>query len=409
MSRELRICPGVGDRKCGAFLSTLDRDPYPTCARCRGKICTKDMTCDFCADWSAAQWECFTKKRSYKERKKSRPSGSVPPASQTSPRAETSSGVSRPRTSSSSSEFMKAQNCCIPQRKITPNGTKQPECFNKSIAEAISNRQKAYNISKLRPSPETKVAHIKECRNVDKLIRRAKLNEEDRVAAAAKDNPKAFFAHVNSRKPVKNTIGPLKDRTGSIISSDEGMANILNEYFTSGFTEEDTSEIPIVPIVYRGNNPLRKIEITVDKVKMKLKKLNSNKSAGPDGFYPRVIKEMEEETAPHFCNIFRTSLEQRKAVRDWKLKNISPLFKKGPKDDPGNYRPISLTSVPGKMLESIIADDMMSHLEHNKLILDSQHGFRSGRSCLTNLVDFFHDMFSIYDKSRAVDILYLDF
>ena len=121
--------------------------------------------------------------------------------------------------------------------------------------------------------------------------------------------------------------------------------------------------------------PLRKIEITVDKVKMKLKKLNSNKSAGPDGFYPRVIKETEEETAPHFCNIFRTSLEQRKAVRDWKLQNISPLFKKGSKDDPGNYRPISLTSVPGKMLESIIADDMMSHLEYNKLILDSQHGF----------------------------------
>ena len=59
------------------------------------------------------------------------------------------------------------------------------------------------------------------------------------------------------------------------------------------------------------------------------------------------------------------------------------------------------------MLESIIADDMMSHLKPNKLILDSQHGFRSGRSCLTNLVDFFH-MFSIYDKSRAVDILYLE-
>ena len=252
------------------------------------------------------------------------------------------------------------------------------------------------------------MAHIKECRNVDKLIRRAKLNE-DRVAAAAKDNPKAFFAHVNSRKPVKNTIGPLKDRTGSIISTDEGMANIFNEYFASVYTEEDTSEIPIVPIVYWGNNPLRKIEITVDKVKMKLKKLNSNKSAGPDGFYPRVIKETEEETAPRFCNIFRTSLEQRKAVRDWKLQNISPLFKKGSKDDPGNYRPISLTSVPGKMLESIIADDMMSHLEHNKLILDSQHGFRSGRLCLTNLVDFSHDMFSIYDKGRAVDILYLDF
>ena len=84
------------------FCQHWTRDPHPTCARCRGKICTKDMTCDFCADWSVAQWELFTKKRSYKERKKSRPSGSVPPAPQASPRAETPSGVSQPGTSSSS-------------------------------------------------------------------------------------------------------------------------------------------------------------------------------------------------------------------------------------------------------------------------------------------------------------------
>ena len=104
MSKELRICPGVGARKCGAFLARLDRDPHPTCTRCRGRICTKDMTCDFCAVWSAEQWELFPKKRSYKERKH-RPSGSVPPAQQSSPRAETSSGVSRPGTSSASSSL----------------------------------------------------------------------------------------------------------------------------------------------------------------------------------------------------------------------------------------------------------------------------------------------------------------
>ena len=102
MSKELRICPGVGARKCGAFLARLDRDPHPTCTRCRGRVCTRDMTCDFCAVWSAEQWALFAKKRSYKERK-SRPSGSAPPAQQTSPRAETSSGVSRPGTSSASS------------------------------------------------------------------------------------------------------------------------------------------------------------------------------------------------------------------------------------------------------------------------------------------------------------------
>ena len=103
MSRELRICPGVGSRKCGAFLSSLDRDPHSTCARCRGKICTRDLTCDFCVGWSPAQWELFAKKRSYKDRKKSRPSGSVPPAPGASPRAGTSSEVPQPGTSSSPS------------------------------------------------------------------------------------------------------------------------------------------------------------------------------------------------------------------------------------------------------------------------------------------------------------------
>ena len=108
MSKELRICPGVGARKCGAFLARLDRDPHPTCTRCRGRVCTRDMTCDFCAVWSAEQWALFAKKRSFKERKH-RPSGSAPPAQQTSPRAETSSGVSRPGTSSSSSRPLGGQ------------------------------------------------------------------------------------------------------------------------------------------------------------------------------------------------------------------------------------------------------------------------------------------------------------
>ena len=103
MSRELRICPGVGGRKCGTFLSSLDRDPRPTCAKCRGKICTCDLTCDFCVGWSPAQWELFAKKRTYKERKRSRPSGSVPPAPGASPHAGTSSEVPQPGTSSSSS------------------------------------------------------------------------------------------------------------------------------------------------------------------------------------------------------------------------------------------------------------------------------------------------------------------
>ena len=104
MSRELRICPRVGSRKCGAFLSSWDRDPHPTCTRCRGRVCTRDMTCDFCVGWSPSQWEAFAKKPTYKDRKRSsRPSGALPTAAATSPRAGTSSEVFRPEASSSSS------------------------------------------------------------------------------------------------------------------------------------------------------------------------------------------------------------------------------------------------------------------------------------------------------------------
>ena len=92
----------MGGQKCGAFLPSLDRDPHPTCARCRGKICARDMTCDFCVVWSPAQWELFAKKRTYKDRKRSRPSGSVPPAPEAMPCAGTSSEVPQPGTSFSS-------------------------------------------------------------------------------------------------------------------------------------------------------------------------------------------------------------------------------------------------------------------------------------------------------------------
>ena len=96
-------------------------------------------------------------------------------------------------------------------------------------------------------------------------------------------------------------------------------------------------------------------------------------------------------------------------MRDWKLANVTPLFKKGDKSNPGNYRQISLTSVVCKLMESILRDKIVEFLEKNNIIKDSQHGFRNKRSCLTNLLDFLHDIYEMYEEGRAVDIIYLDF
>ena len=96
---------------------------------------------------------------------------------------------------------------------------------------------------------------------------------------------------------------------------------------------------------------------------------------------------------------------------DFKFADVCPIPKKCLLTDTGNYRPITLTSVPGKLLESIIKDRVVNFLEtkFNSLINTSQHGFRQGRSCVTNLLDFYQYVFCECDRSRAVDVVFLDF
>ena len=86
---------------------------------------------------------------------------------------------------------------------------------------------------------------------------------------------------------------------------------------------------------------------------------------------------------------------------------MSPLHKKGTKEKAENYCPISLTSQICKTFESLIRDHLVEHLEVNRLIRDSQHGFRKGRSCLTNLLTFLDKVTRAVDEGNSVDVIYL--
>ncbi|CAM5141912.1 unnamed protein product [Natator depressus] len=92
-----------------------------------------------------------------------------------------------------------------------------------------------------------------------------------------------------------------------------------------------------------------------------------------------------------------------------KKANVVPIFKKGKKEDPGNYRPVSLTSVPGKIMEQVLKESILKHLEERKVIRNSQHGFTKGKSCLTNLIAFYDEITGSVDEGKAVDMLFLDF
>ncbi|GAB0182690.1 mitochondrial enolase superfamily member 1 [Grus japonensis] len=94
---------------------------------------------------------------------------------------------------------------------------------------------------------------------------------------------------------------------------------------------------------------------------------------------------------------------------DWRLANMTPVYKKGWKEDPGNYRPVSLTLVPGKLVEQNILSSIMWHVQDNQAIRPSQHGVMKGRSCLTNLISLCDKVTHIVDEEEDVDVVYLDF
>jgi len=93
---------------------------------------------------------------------------------------------------------------------------------------------------------------------------------------------------------------------------------------------------------------------------------------------------------------------------DWRIASVTPIYRKGQKEGLGNYRPVSLTSVPGKIMEWFILSALTGHVKDNHGIRPSQHGFTKGRSCLTNLI-FYDQVTHLVDDGKAVNVVYLDF
>ncbi|GAB0209804.1 mitochondrial enolase superfamily member 1 [Grus japonensis] len=137
--------------------------------------------------------------------------------------------------------------------------------------------------------------------------------------------------------------------------------------------------------------------------------LDTHKSMGPDEIHPRVLRELAEVLTKPISIIYQQSWIIGEVPVDWKLANVTPIHKKGQKEDLGNYRPVSLTLVPGKVMEQIIFSAITRHVQDNHMIRPSQHGFMKGRSCLTNLISFYDKVTCLVDEGKAVDVDYLEF
>ena len=160
--------------------------------------------------------------------------------------------------------------------------------------------------------------------------------------------------------------------------SDLEKAEEFNGQFTDVFNKNEHTQVPLLD---RSAPSMNDIVVSKDGVIKLLKGLNPSKALGLDELHPRVLKELATELGWVFAHLFQQSIDTGEIPKEWSLANICPLVKKSDRSLACNYRPVSLTCVPCKLLEHIVCSNIMADLDEYKLLSDKQHAFRKGHSC----------------------------
>ena len=272
------------------------------------------------------------------------------------------------------------------------------------IKRAIREKKKAWNGWKKSRRVEDRNVYKEWENKTKKLIRNKKNALERQVARDSRTNPKRFYSFINRARSSRSTIGPL-NKDGVRVTDPKDKADYMNEFFSSVFTRCNTPPPSKDP---SGMNKLSDIEISEQKVIDAIDRSREYSAPGPDNMTNKVLIELKSELATPFAILFRKSLDELHVPDEWRLSNVTPVYKKGSKADPGNYRPVSLTSNVCKVMERVVNETLGPYINQN-VLNNTQHGFRKGRSCQTNLIEFFYQIGGWLDESQNVDVLYLDF
>ena len=247
--------------------------------------------------------------------------------------------------------------------------------------------------------------------NIRKETRNIYKTEQNEIAKASKKNPKKFWNYVKSKTTTMSSIGDINcnlDGHDKFIIHDDKKAAAFCDHFTNIFTKEtDEDKENIIKRMHTEDM----IQPNFDKetVLRKLEGLNINKSPGPDLIHPRILYELRYEILCPLQQIFKSSLRLGELPNDWRAADVTAIFKKGSKKDMSNYRPVSLTSIVCKIMESIIRDQLMDYLVQNKFLSNKQFGFIKGRSTIIQLLNILDNWTNSLEEGGQIDVVYTDF
>ena len=314
--------------------------------------------------------------------------------------------------------FTEIENQCVPKKLVYVNGKLSKKFsvpLDKKTLAKIKQKNKIWGrIRKQLAADEEKIRFNRLRNQIRGLTRKSKRIIEKEVAKNTKANSKAFWKYAQSKLKTRAAIPYLvtsddEDDEPTFTKNEQEKADTFLKNFSSVFTvEADGEDMPFFGKRSYAKE-LSNIQISEDIVKQKLKKLKLNKSPGPDKIHPRVLHEISDVIAVPITIIFQNSLAKKDLPQEWKHAHISAIFKKGVKTQPLNYRPVSLTSVVCKIMESIIRDNIITHMKENNLFSDKQFGFIMGRSTTLQLLHVLDIWTEILDQGGTLDVIYCDF
>ncbi|MGL5707124.1 MAG: reverse transcriptase family protein, partial [Aeromonas sp.] len=239
------------------------------------------------------------------------------------------------------------------------------------------------------------------------LQRKLKGKFELSLAQSAKRDPKRFYTYAQTKRALRNSVGNLLTVSGEEVASDYGKAQLLKSFFESVHRVDSGIAVPHLNV--SSGSVISDINFDDINFRELLSGIRKGKSPGPDGIYPEMIRLLADLLEEPVRALFQQSFASGQIPNDWKTATVVAIHKSGSTGNVANYRPVSLTCVLCKIFERIIRDHVCKYAVGQSFLGENQHGFRKGRSCLTNLLKFLDLATQRLDEGKPIEVCYLDF
>ena len=293
--------------------------------------------------------------------------------------------------------------------KLVAKVRPKPPWLNDVLLAECKLKKSLFRLSKSCPTPEN-ISRFRQQRNkVTAMLRRAKTSSSTQSPPGKPG--RSFWTLVRHYKGTRHSrpLPPLQHPDGSKASTDVEKANVLNDFFISQGSIPGRNDCPLSISGESCPEKLTEILITPAEVCRLLLRLKTDKAAGSDGIPNSLLRLAAPAISQSLAWLFQRSLVLGKLPLQWKTSKVVPVYKKGRRDQPDNYRPISLLPAVSKVLETIVNCQLYEHLQANALLSPFQSGFRRGDSTSLQLFRVVHQLMSEVDSGQVAAAVFYDF